>query len=153
MPYPQSDQRQGANPRGSRTYDHVMAKLGWPRGQIVAVIRRGGDQAALAVLDVDDPAHARIARNLWRRGPELNLLPRWPIYEPRAKLFLFVGVEWPERRSLYSLFSQPEHAGSAHRAETRSRTTSEGSGFPPAAVTSSSTPTAPTGGSKGRSCL
>jgi hypothetical protein len=52
---------------------------------------------------VSTPAKAKIVRLLWKRGPELDVLPRWPLYRPSTGQFLFVGVDLPNARNLYKL--------------------------------------------------
>jgi len=84
--------------------------ISWPRWvrrrMLVAVIctGTGQDDAAIALLDVSIPARAKIVRVLWKRGPELDILPRWPLYRASTEGYLFVGVEQPSsKRNLYDL--------------------------------------------------
>jgi dipeptidyl aminopeptidase/acylaminoacyl peptidase len=81
--------------------------MSWPRwvgpDRVLAVIRGGGDEASIALLDVRRPSRPKILRIFWNRSKDLNFLPRWPVYEAARNQLLFVGVEWPKRRNLYSL--------------------------------------------------
>jgi dipeptidyl aminopeptidase/acylaminoacyl peptidase len=74
--------------------------ISWPswvdRGLLVAVISlTGRNDEAIVLLDVSAPAEAKIARVLWKRGPELDVLPRWPLYRAATGQLFFVGVEGP----------------------------------------------------------
>jgi len=70
---------------------------------LVAVICTNQDDAAIALLNVSTPARAKIVQVLWKRGPELDVLPRWPLYRASTAQYLFVGVEGPNIRNLYDL--------------------------------------------------
>jgi WD40 repeat protein len=86
---------------------HGYTMISWPSWvgpeKILAVIRRGGDEAELGILDVRNPSHARVEQILWRRGSQLNVLPRWPIFRGATEGYLFVGVDWRMQRNLYTL--------------------------------------------------
>ena len=56
----------------------------------------------IALLDVTNPAEAKIIEVLWQRGEDLDVTPRWPVYWPETGRCYFVGVE-PNKRTLYSL--------------------------------------------------
>jgi serine/threonine protein kinase/WD40 repeat protein len=81
--------------------------MSWPRwvgpDRVLAVIRRGGEEASIAILDVRQPPRANVLRTFWDRSKDLNVLPRWPVYEAARNQLLFVGVEWPKRRNVYLL--------------------------------------------------
>jgi RNA polymerase sigma factor (sigma-70 family) len=86
----------------------------WPSwagaGTLVSVLSTGKTGDAIALLDVSDPAEAKIIEVLWQRGEELDVTPRWPVYWPEMRRAFFIGVE-PDKRSLYSLESaQPGRA-------------------------------------------
>jgi hypothetical protein len=78
--------------------------ISWPRwvgpGKIVAVISTGRKDEEIVTLDVADPADAKIDQVLWRRGPELDVLPRWPLHRAGTGEFFFVGVGPQNRRNL-----------------------------------------------------
>jgi len=57
---------------------------------------------SIALLDVRQPAEAKIAEVLWKRSEDLNVIPRWPVYRPDTGLCFFVGEE-PKKRALYTL--------------------------------------------------
>jgi Tol biopolymer transport system component len=80
----------------------------WPRwagtGQVVVCLGTGvaaGD--LIALLDVRDPAHARIVEVLWRRGPDLDVEPKWPLYSPESRRCYFTGIEAGKGQSLFSV--------------------------------------------------
>jgi RNA polymerase sigma factor (sigma-70 family) len=64
---------------------------------------------SIALLDVREPAEAKILEVLWKRDSDLNVIPRWPVFRPGTNQCFFEGVEPreeggpPERRALYSL--------------------------------------------------
>jgi RNA polymerase sigma factor (sigma-70 family) len=78
----------------------------WPLwagpAMLVAVIGRGAEGEAIALLDVSEPAAAKIVEVLWKRSPDLDVEPSWPLYWPRTGRGFFVGLE-PNRRTLYSI--------------------------------------------------
>jgi hypothetical protein len=83
----------------------------WPRwvgpDRIVAIIRKGEDDAAIAILDVTRPDTAEIVEILWRRSPALDVLLRWPLHRATTGETLFVGVTSPNFRNLYRLSPNP----------------------------------------------
>jgi WD40 repeat protein len=101
---------------------HLMS---WPRwvgrNRLVAVICEGeGEQnAALAILDVTNPSEATVREMLWKRGPEQDVLPRWPLYRASADEYYFVGVTPPNNRNLYVL--SPDRAARARPLQAEAR--------------------------------
>jgi Tol biopolymer transport system component len=85
---------------------HLMS---WPRwvgrDRVIAVICEGeGEQnAALAILDVSNPSEATVREVLWKRGPDLDVLPRWPLHRASTDEYLFVGVAPANHRNLFLL--------------------------------------------------
>jgi dipeptidyl aminopeptidase/acylaminoacyl peptidase len=79
----------------------------WPRwagpGELVACLGTKDEGEMIALLDVRDPAAARIIKVLWERGPDLDVFPRWPLYSPESGRCFFVGVAAGSRRALYSV--------------------------------------------------
>ena len=76
-----------------------MAELGRPRDAGVGPCNwNEGD--TIALLDVTNPAEAKIIEVLWKRSDELDVTPRWPVYWPETRRCYFVGVE-PKKRTLY----------------------------------------------------
>jgi Tol biopolymer transport system component len=70
----------------------------WPRwagpGQVVASLGTGGAVGDLiALLDVREPAQAKIIEVLWKRSPDLDVEPKWPLYSPETQRCYFTGVE------------------------------------------------------------
>jgi len=88
--------------------------VSWPRwiakDRVVAVVHQGDSlcEAELVVLDVRQPSRASIVESLWKRTPELDVLPRWPIYRSSADEYLFVGVREPFDRNLFRLAPRRE---------------------------------------------
>jgi len=83
----------------------------WPSwagsGTLVSALstRKVGDREegdTIALIDVSNPAEAKIVEVLWRRGKELDVTPRWPVYWPETRRCYFIGVE-ADKRTLYSL--------------------------------------------------
>jgi RNA polymerase sigma factor (sigma-70 family) len=78
----------------------------WPLwagpGRLVAVIGHGDEGEAVTLLDVSEPAEAKIVEVLWKRNPDLDVEPSWPLYWPQAGRCFFVGLE-PNKRTLYSV--------------------------------------------------
>jgi RNA polymerase sigma factor (sigma-70 family) len=79
----------------------------WPRwagpGRLVACLGTGNEPDRIALLDVRDPTSAKVLEVLWRRGPDLDVYARWPLYSPETGRCFFVGVEEGDRRTLYSV--------------------------------------------------
>jgi Tol biopolymer transport system component len=61
--------------------------------------REEGD--IIALLDVGNPAEARIIEVLWQRDLELDVEPRWPVYSPDTRHCIFSGVS-ANKKTLYS---------------------------------------------------
>jgi hypothetical protein len=68
---------------------------------LVAVIGHGDEGEAVTLLDVREPADAKIVEILWTRQPDLDVEPSWPLYWPQTGRCFFVGLE-PNKRTLYS---------------------------------------------------
>ena len=64
---------------------------------------------SIVLLDVSEPAEAKILEVLWKRDADLDVVPRWPVFRPGTNQCFFEGVVPkkeggpPERRALYSL--------------------------------------------------
>ena len=71
-------------------------------GTLVSALATRDEGDTIALLDVSNPAEAKIIEVLWQRGEELDVTPRWPVYWPETRRCYFVGVE-PNKRTLYSL--------------------------------------------------
>ncbi len=70
-------------------------------GMIAAVVgTKAGDQ--IAVIDVSNPAQARIKEVLWRRASGPDVTPTYPMYLPDTGLCVFVGGH-AKGMSLYSV--------------------------------------------------
>ena len=57
---------------------------------------------SIALIDVREPAEAKIIEVLWKRSEELDITPRWPVYRPETRQCFFVGEE-PKKRRIYSV--------------------------------------------------
>lgn len=79
----------------------------WPRwagpGQLVACLGTENEANMIALLDVRNPAEARITEVLWQRGLNLDVFPQRPLYSPESGRCFFVGVAEGDRRALYSV--------------------------------------------------
>lgn len=78
--------------------------LSWPTwagpGTLVSALTGQGKDESIVLLDVRDPAEAKILEVLWKRGEDLDVTPRWPVYRPDTRQCFFVG-EGPAKRSIY----------------------------------------------------
>jgi hypothetical protein len=90
----------------------------WPSwagpGTLVSALATGEEGDSIALLDVRKPAEAKIIEVLWKRGDDLDVTPRWPIYQPETRRCIFIGVE-PMKRTLFSF--QRGETGRAKRLE------------------------------------
>jgi RNA polymerase sigma factor (sigma-70 family) len=87
----------------------------WPSwvapGMVVSALapkdRYEGD--SIALLDVHQPAEAKIIELLWKRDADLDVIPRWPVFRPGTRQCFFAGEEprkegeGPGKRALYSV--------------------------------------------------
>jgi RNA polymerase sigma factor (sigma-70 family) len=84
----------------------------WPSwagpGTLVSALATGQEGDSIALLDVRKPAEAKIIEVLWKRSNDLDVTPRWPLYQPATSRCIFVGVE-PMKRTLFS-FQRGESA-------------------------------------------
>ena len=48
---------------------------------------------SIALLDVREPAEAKIIELLWKRNADLDVIPRWPVFRPGTNQCFFEGVE------------------------------------------------------------
>jgi hypothetical protein len=69
----------------------------------------------IALLDVANPSQAKIVEILWKRGPDLDLAPRWPLYIPETGTCYFFGVDSNNNRILLRITR--EKPGKAERME------------------------------------
>ena len=82
---------------------------------LVACLATEREGDTIALLDVTKPAEARITEILWKRGPELDLTPRWPLYLPETGRCYFFGVDKANNRALFSV--KRGESGKARRME------------------------------------
>ncbi len=91
----------------------------WPTwagpGRLVACLATEREGNTIALLDVTKPAEAKVVEILWKRGPDLDLTPRWPLYLPETGRCFFFGVDKANRRILCSV--QRGESGKAKRME------------------------------------
>jgi RNA polymerase sigma factor (sigma-70 family) len=89
--------------------DGVLAVEGyqifsWPSwagpGRVVSALATQQEGDTIALLDVANPAKAKIIEILWKRGPDLDLTPRWPLYIPETGTCYFFGVDAVNNRIL-----------------------------------------------------
>ena len=69
---------------------------------LVACVGTGDEPDPIVLLDVSEPAQARVVETLWRRGPGQDVYARWPLFSPATGTCYFVGVEG-NRRTLLSI--------------------------------------------------
>jgi hypothetical protein len=56
----------------------------------------------IALLDVREPAEAKILEILWKRTADLDVTPRWPVFRPGTRQCFFQGVDG-DKRTIYSV--------------------------------------------------
>jgi RNA polymerase sigma factor (sigma-70 family) len=93
--------------------DHqVFSWPSWvgPRTVVTALAPKETSEGdSIVLLDVSEPAQAKILEVLWKRDADLDVVPRWPVFRPGTNQLFFEGVVTkkeggpPERRALYSL--------------------------------------------------
>jgi RNA polymerase sigma factor (sigma-70 family) len=80
--------------------------VSWPSwagpGTLVSVLATDGEPESIALLDVSKPGEAKVIEVLWKRGKDLDVVPRWPVYRPDTRCCYFVGPE-PTKRTIYSV--------------------------------------------------
>ena len=78
--------------------------LSWPNwagpGTVVAALTAKGEPDSIVLLDVSNPAEAKVTEVLWRRTPDLDVTPRHLVIRPGTRECFFVGVE-AKRRGIY----------------------------------------------------
>jgi Tol biopolymer transport system component len=71
-------------------------------GIVVAVTgEEAGD--AVVLIDVSNPAEATVTETLWKRGQDLDIRPRSPVYSPETNTCVFVGGQEGKGLALYSI--------------------------------------------------
>ncbi len=71
-------------------------------GTLISALATKDEGNSIALLDVRKPDEAKILEVLWRRSPDLDVTPRWPVYRPNTGRCFFVGVD-PDKRTLFSI--------------------------------------------------
>jgi dipeptidyl aminopeptidase/acylaminoacyl peptidase len=78
----------------------------WPSwagpGTLVSALATNGVADSIALIDVRKPAESKMIQVLWKRGENLDVTPRWPVFRPGTRQFFFVGEE-SNKRALYTL--------------------------------------------------
>ena len=85
-------------------------------GTLISALATQKEGDSIALLDVRKPSEAKIIEVLWKRSDELDVTPRWPVYQPDKRRCFFVGVE-PDQRTLFSI--QRGESGRVRRVEVR----------------------------------
>jgi RNA polymerase sigma factor (sigma-70 family) len=81
----------------------VFSWPSWARPDtLVSALATDGQPDTIALLDVHNPAEAKIIEVLWKRSKDLDVIPRWPVYLPASRRLFFVGEE-PKQRMIYHL--------------------------------------------------
>jgi RNA polymerase sigma factor (sigma-70 family) len=95
----------------------------WPTwagpGTLVACLATEREGDTIALLDVTKPAEAKVIEILWKRGADLDLAPRWPLYLPETRRCFFFGVDAENKRALFSV--KRGESGKAKRMEAELR--------------------------------
>ena len=83
---------------------HIFSYPSWagPGTLVSALATKAEEGDSIALLDVRNPAEAKIIEVLWKRSSDLDVTPRWPVYQPEKRRCFFVGVE-PDKRTLFSV--------------------------------------------------
>jgi hypothetical protein len=81
-----------------------------PRTVVTALAPKATyDGDSIVLLDVREPAEAKILEVLWKRDTDLDVIPRWPVFRPGTPQCFFLGEEprkegeGPGKRALYSV--------------------------------------------------
>jgi hypothetical protein len=78
----------------------------WPSwagpGTLVSALATGGKADSIVLLDIREPAEAKITEVLWKRSDDLDVTPRWPVYRPDTRRCFFTGEE-PMKRTLFTV--------------------------------------------------
>ena len=97
--------------------DHkVYTPPNWAgEGTVVAILgENAGD--TIALLDVTDPAEAKIKQTLWKRRQDSDIKPLSPVYAPETGTCVFVGEQAGKGLALYSV--ERGRPGPPRRLET-----------------------------------
>ena len=118
---------------------------------------------SIVLLDVSEPAEAKILEVLWKRDADLDVVPRWPVFRPgtnqcssKASCRKRKAVRRSGGRSIRSSGVNPCEPNpwgwsDKNTFPDRRELASAACPSPPTAGTSSSTPTDPSSGSRDRS--
>ena len=67
----------------------IFSRPSWAGpGMLVSALSKNAKTETIALLDVSNPAEAKVFEVLWRRSKELDVTPRWPVYRPETPLLL-----------------------------------------------------------------
>src|SRR5262245_11795458 len=79
----------------------------WPSwagpGTLISAIATNGEPTGIALLDVRTPTETRIINIVWEKRSDLDVIPRWPAYQPETRRCFFVGEEPNLKRTIYSV--------------------------------------------------
>lgn len=70
-------------------------------GQTIISVVRAAGPLSIALIDISDPAEAKIKQTLWTRGDGTSVSPTCPVYSPKFKRCVFSGWE-PNGLALYA---------------------------------------------------
>ena len=108
---------------------HIFSWPSWAGpGTLISALATEHEGNSIALIDVRRPAEARIIEVLWKRSNELDVTPRWPAYQPKARRCFFVGEE-PTKRTLFSV--QRGESGRAKPLEAGYNSRAGGLSFSP----------------------
>ena len=95
---------------------HIFSWPSWAGpARVVASVATHQEGDTIALLDVANPAKAKIVEILWKRGPDLDLARRWPLNIPETQTCYFFGVDAANKRILLRV--KLEKPGVAERME------------------------------------
>ncbi|MHC5542653.1 hypothetical protein ACYOEI_30880, partial [Singulisphaera rosea] len=72
----------------------------------------GGEKMpdSLAILDIENPSVAKVARTLWHRSSKEDVYPRWPVISASTGKWFFIG-ESGDTRTIYAGSTQEDGQG------------------------------------------
>jgi hypothetical protein len=88
-------------------------------GSVVSCLTKHQDGDTIALLDVDNPAKAKILEIVWKRGPDVDLTARWPLYIPETGTCYFFGVDCANNRILVRITRERPGELERHRSQAK----------------------------------
>lgn len=101
------DQTVNVNVPGKTIYS--WARWAGPN-QLIASLGGEKEPDSLAILDIENPPEAKVARTLWRRSSSEDVFPRWPVISASTGKWFFIG-ESGDKRTILTAPAQGDGQG------------------------------------------